>query len=407
MKHIIEFSLSRRFKNRITVIMHIMILVILSILVFGDLVLDLLFEDSGQKTVVYYDENLSKLFTDIEDSFFEFKKGYEESGINILKEETWIIESEYSLDPMTNINLRSSLSTIISNQWFSEMSDESVETVINNISPEIIERTLTKSIVGKDKINISMFIVTGIYFAMLSFCTMIANEVVYEKTSRVLELILTSITTTTHFFSKMITAWITIIVQISLIALEGSLIIFLRQMYDEGSGILKLLYRYQLIEIDAQSFLDFIKALEIDSNIVVILVISLIYLLLGMILIQMFMVCLSSFVNSIEESSSMQAPVYIALLVVYYCALALNSPSKLSSGVGYICSLTPIVSMLFMPMRLLLVKVSVYEICLGIILSVVTLITFSYYGAKIYKIGILGGVNLKKRHKKKSLDESI
>ena len=92
------------------------------------------------------------------------------------------------------------------------------------------------------------------------------------------------------------------------------------------------------------------------------------------------------------------------VLVIYYLALALNSPAKLDSGIGYIFSFIPVFSMLFMPMRLLLLTVSIYEILLGIILSVITLVIISYAGSYIYNIGILGGVNI--RNYKNSLMES-
>lgn len=401
MKTIVNFSLSRRFKNKITIIMHIIILVILVTVSFGDKVIDYLFEGNNSKTEVYYSESIADYFkyANEDSELFQYKEGYNKDRINILYEDKWIIESMYSLDTLASIQLQSELNSNISNLWLNSLSDESINEVINNISPEIVERTTTEMVVGRDKINISMFMVTGIYFAMLSFCTMIANEVVYEKTSRVLELILTSVDTSTHFFSKMITSWLTVIIQLGSVVFEICLVILLRNFYDEGAGLLKLLSKYSLIEADALTFKDFIVALDIDSNLISILLVSLVYLLLGMIIIQMIMVCLSSFINSIEESSLIQAPVYIILLIIYYIALALNSPLKLSDGIGQIFSLTPIFSMLFMPMRLLLLKVSVYEILLGITLNVAVLILLSYYGAKVYKIGILGGINLRRRRK--------
>lgn len=407
MKHIIDFSLSRRFKNKITLIMHSIIILILFTVAFGDIVIEYLFETSDEKVIVYYDSSLSEYFkyANEDDDFFNFKSGYEEDSINITKEDSWVIESKYSLDALTSIKLQSSINNNITNTWFNSLTDESIFTILDNISPEIIERTTSEMIVGRDKINISMFIVTGIYFAMLSFCTMIANEVVYEKTSRVLELVLTSVNTSTHFFSKMITSWLTVIIQLGSVLFEISLVLFVRNLYDEGSGILKLLSKYNLIEVDATTFRDFVVALEIDSNLIYILSLSLIYLLLGMIIIQMIMVCISSFINSIEESSLIQAPVYIVLLIIYYIALALNSPVKLSSGIGQTLSIVPVFSMLFMPMRLLLLKVSIYEVMLGIILSLATLVIMSYYGAKVYRVGILGGVNLRRKGKKKAITQ--
>lgn len=399
MKHIVKFSLDRRFKNKVTLVLHILMISVLSCVVFMDKIIEVLFVDANEKTVVFYDKKYKNIYSEVDDQFFDLKEGKEEEGINIFFEDNWVIESTYNLDPVTSINLQSMMNSAISNAWFSTISEESAYTIVNNISPEITERTTNKSPVGRDKMNMSMFLITGIYFAMLSFSTMIANEVVYEKTSRVLEIILTSVSTSTHYFSKMIVAWMTVMVQMFAVVTEIVIIVGLRNLYDEGSGILKILSQYNFLEVEATTFKGLITALGIDSKLVMILSVSLIYMLLGIVIVQMIMVTLSSFIKSIEESGAIQAPVYIVFLIVYYIALALNTPAKLNDGIGYYLSLSPIVSMLFMPMRLLLVEVTVYEIMLGIILNVCTLIIFSYYGSKLYHYGILGGFNFRKRKK--------
>ena len=123
--------------------------------------------------------------------------------------------------------------------------------------------------------NMSMFLITGIYFAMLSFSTMIANEVVYEKTSKVLSMILTSISTTEHFISKMIVAWLTVTIQTTMVVAEIVSIMMLRNLYDEGHGLLKILSRYKLIQTPALTFQSFIEHLDIDARLITILAISL------------------------------------------------------------------------------------------------------------------------------------
>lgn len=405
MKHLINFSLNRRFKNKVTVIMHVLIICILFVGVFFDKVIDTFFESENNLVEVYYDKSLKPYIEYMEDNiYFKFIEGSSDTEINLKKSDKFIIESEFKLNALESSTLKALLSEAILSNWLNTLSSDSVLLVLENISPEIIEVNKSENKVSMDKINISMFLITGIYFAMLSFSTMIANEVVYEKTSRVLELVLTSVSTTTHYFSKMIIAWLTVLIQIIIIVFEFSSVLVLRNIYDEGVGILKLLSKYNLIEIDAKTFRDFIIKLDINSNLITILITAFIYLMLGMVIIQMIMVCLSSFIKSIEESSVLSAPVYIVLLVIYYLALALNSPAKLDSGIGYIFSFIPVFSMLFMPMRLLLLTVSIYEILLGIILSVITLVIISYAGSYIYNIGILGGVNI--RNYKNSLMES-
>lgn len=397
MKHIIKFSLNRRFKNKVTIILHVLVICISFTALFIDKVLEFFFEDSNEKIVVYYNKDIGYLFNG-DSELFIYKEGYSEKDINIYYDNSWIIESEHSLDSILSMQLQAELVESISNSWFSTLNDDSIHLIMTNISPEINEKTLSKSIVNQDKMNMSMFLITGIYFAMISFSTMIANEVVYEKTSKVLELVLTSVSTNIHYFSKMIVAWLTVMIQIFSIVFEVAIAITVRNIYDQGNGLFKILNKYNLIENNPLTFKEFVVNLGIDSSLLYILSISLIYMLLGIVIVQMIMVCLSSYIKSIEESGGIQAPVYIIFLLVYYLALALNSPTKLNSGIGYYLSLSPIVSMLFMPMRLLLVKVSIYEILLGILLNLIVLVIFSYYGAKIYKYGILGGSIIKNRH---------
>lgn len=405
MKHLICFSLSRRFKNKVTIILHLLIITVLFCFIFSDKLLEKVFSSSQQTTIIYYDKSVDAYidYFDQDNHFFVYKAGSNKEAINIKKDAEWIIESEFSLDPITSAQINLLIENAMINKWLTEMSEQSAAIVLDNIYPQIKEVSTSKVIVSSDKQNISMFMITGIYFAMLSFSTMIANEVVYEKTSKVLELILTSVSTTTHYLSKMIIGWLTILIQIFFVVGEIVTAVVIRNYYDQGLGLLKMLQRYQLIQIKANTFSEFIKALEINSNLVYILIMSLLYLLLGMIIIQTIMVCISSFINSVEESSGIQAPVYIILLIIYYLALALNSPTRLNEGIGYYFSLSPIFSMLFMPMRLLLLDVSFYEIILGIILSIITLAITSYYGAYVYNIGILGGSNFIKKDKFKNI----
>ena len=388
--------------NKVTIILHVLIISLLFVGVFIDRILDLFINDQNEKIIVTYEEELHDLFYDYDDDFFIFQEGYDDDEINILYEDLWVLESRYSLDPLVSAKLKSSLNLIISEAWLNTMSDESAYTVLQNISPEITERTKLKDAVTQDKIKMSMFLITGIYFAMLSFSTMIANEVVYEKTSKVLEVVLTSVSTKTHYFSKMIVAWLTVMIQLMTVGLEIILVLALRNFYDEGSGFLNVLQKYQILEYEANSFKALVELLGINRKLISILCISLLFMIIGVVLVQMIMVTISSFINSVEESGVMQAPVYLVFLVIYYIALALNNPRKLNDGLGYYLSMCPIVSMLFMPMRLLLVKVSIYEIMMGLFLNLISLIILSYYGAKLYGIGILGGFSFTKKKKNKT-----
>ncbi|NLC34115.1 MAG: ABC transporter permease [Erysipelothrix sp.] len=406
MKHLIQFALSRRFKNKVTILLHVLTITLMSAVFFADKIIVWILPHAQEQTIIYYPESLESTINDYIDENFRFERGYESKAINIIEQESIIIESEFALDPIVQLEIHTILTRLISEQWLNQLNDQAYAEIINNISPEINFVTLSENNLSQDKMNMSMFLITGIYFAMLSFSTMIANEVVYEKTSKVLSMILTSISTTEHFISKMIVAWLTVTIQTTMVVAEIVSIMMLRNLYDEGHGLLKILSRYKLIQTPALTFQSFIEHLDIDARLITILAISLLYMFVGIILVQIIMVCLSSFITSIEESSGLHAPVYIIFLVIYYIALALNSPLKLSQGLGYYFSMTPILSMLFMPMRLMLMRVSMYEILLGLLLNLISLVIFLYIGSKIYNLGILGGFSFRKYHLKSTKNDA-
>lgn len=399
MRHLISFSVSRRFKNKVTIVLHLIMLCLFFGSIFSDKIIMKLFKESDQLSIIFCDKSVDDFipYLNNDNNLYKFKSGYNEKEINLKFNNFWIIESEFPLDPISSQTLKIIIENAIIDKWLDEISDQSATVVLENIFPQIEEITTFNTGMSADKQNISMIMITGIYFAMLSFSTMIANEVVYEKTSRVLELVLTSVSTTTHYLSKMIVGWLTILIQLVLVIFEASIVILTRNYYDQGLGLLKMLQKYGLLQIKASTFKELLKALDINYKLVFVLITSLMFLFLGIVIIQMIMVCISSFIKSIEESSVIQAPVYLVLLVIYYLALALNSPNRLNVGLGYYLSFVPIFSMLFMPMRLLLLNVYYYEIGLSLLTSIVTLAITTYYGAYIYKIGILGGLKKKRK----------
>lgn len=79
----------------------------------------------------------------------------------------------------------------------------------------------------------------------------------------------------------------------------------------------------------------------------------------------MILVILSSFIANVEEAGNIQAPFYLILMGVYYFALSVNTPYQMSEGIGFILSFLPFFSMLFMPCRLLIQNVSMFELMLS------------------------------------------
>ena len=105
MKDLIEFSIKRRFKNKVTIILHILVTAILFCFVFSDKIIDLLFVESHKPTKIYYDESVQTYENHLKDEsdMYVFKRGVNKDHINIKKTDKWIVESQFDLNPIEEI----------------------------------------------------------------------------------------------------------------------------------------------------------------------------------------------------------------------------------------------------------------------------------------------------------------
>lgn len=403
MKHLIAFSLKRRFNNKAVIILNILLIILIGIGLFVDKALLMINPNMFEPLVVYIDENLydkKELFRNTEKIELKLYQNQEiDNNTYILKNEgiEWVVESIY---PMSIDNTQKIFQLI--DNYTQEHARLFIDSELITLSESLTSFNLTNKTKADDfidatKQNLIFVVITTIYFMMLSYSSMIANEVVYEKTSKILELILTSVTAKTHFISKMLIGWLTIMIQtlITGVIIMGWIVI--RLSYDDGSGLTVFAHKLGLINEPLLGFKDLLLYLNIDSTVLIAFALSLVFLIFGILLLQMIMVIVSSFVNNIEESSNIQAPCYLILLVIYYFAISINTPYHMSEGMGYYLSFVPFFSMLFMPCRLLIQNVASYEIMISLIFAIIAILLVLDFGIYFYKQGILDNKRKKKK----------
>ncbi len=403
MKHLIAFSLKRRFNNKAVIILNILLIILIGIGLFVDKALLMINPNMFEPLVVYIDENLydkKELFRNTEKIELKLYQNQEiDNNTYILKNEgiEWVVESIY---PMSIDNTQKIFQLI--HNYTQEHARLFIDSELITLSESLTSFNLTNKTKADDfidatKQNLIFVVITTIYFMMLSYSSMIANEVVYEKTSKILELILTSVTAKTHFISKMLIGWLTIMIQtlITGVIIMGWIVI--RLSYDDGSGLTVFAHKLGLINEPLLGFKDLLLYLNIDSTVLIAFALSLVFLIFGILLLQMIMVIVSSFVNNIEESSNIQAPCYLILLVIYYFAISINTPYHMSEGMGYYLSFVPFFSMLFMPCRLLIQNVASYEIMISLIFAIIAILLVLDFGLYFYKQGILDNKRKKKK----------
>ena len=313
------------------------------------------------------------------------------------EDDQWVVSSVYPLTTDQTSTIYQVIQNYSQNALMETIDHQQLTIVNKALFPTMINDVSSTSEIDATKQNLMFMIITSIYFMMLSYSSVIANEVVYEKTSKILELILTSVSAKTHFISKMLIGWLTIMIQTLLTGGIIALWILIRNSYDGGFGLLAFGNRLGIIPMKLLSFSELLSYLKIDGQIISASMIALVFLVLGILFLQMIMVIVSSFVTSIEESSNVQAPCYLILLVIYYFTLFVNNPYQMSEGIGYVLSFVPFFSMLFMPCRLLIQNVSAYEIVMALFMAIAAIIFILDFGLYFYKQGILDNKKMKRK----------
>ena len=400
MKELVKFSLKRRFCNSATVLLNVLLCLVVSAVLFADQLIQLVNPSmlESQKIFLNVDEVIASFLMNMEQEGIEFiadKSPSEEilkkypKAFVLYYEEGYKMASEYEASKEMIQAIEAILQNVHQTLTLNEcLSIEEMEQLNQSLK---IENIVSHQDVAMDtdKQNLVFMVITSIYFTMLSFSTSVANEVIYEKSTRQLELILTSVSAKTHFLSKMTVGWLAILVQVMMMVIYVLAAGLVRLMFDEGRGLIRLVNQLHLLNIEEETIPDFLKSLPIEGDFILKLIFILFFLMMGILLLQMVLVVISSFIANIEEAGNVQGPFYMILLGIYYFTLSVNTPYQMSEGIGFVLSFFPFLNMLFMPCRLLIQHVSIIELSLSALISCIFMWLILSKGPLIYQRGVL------------------
>lgn len=378
MIELIKFSLKRRFLNKTNKILMIFLIILFSLFSFLDKIIEQFTSN---------DRLLVKL-VNIEESEFltnEFVQISDQAQITITKtEEKYHIESHEELSDEKKIVIES----LIYPYYQNNLNDD-IRFVLEQYRHPMIEYTSIESSNLQQKHDNLFMVITAIYFIMLGFAGMLAQEVVAEKTSNILELIGTSVSLKTHYYSKIIIGWLSILGQFTLMGTVLLISFLPRFIFDNGQELLSFFKSIGLLNLPSTTFSEVIKSFLAQPQALFDLGLSLIFLFVGILIVQLVLVVISTRVISVEEAGSLQNPFYMGLLLLYYGALILNNPQSMTSGWGFILSFVPIFSMIFMPSRLMLYHVPIFDIFISFLFNAIILFFIIKKGQKVYVENVL------------------
>ena len=318
-------------------------------------------DDFNDALVIVFNENIDNII-DVELISKEYIDAIESqvimSAINNSKTSLAILKSNISMEQLNEIyNPVEVKRTFLDENKTSE--DENMEMIVTTVFPIII-----------------------LPFFMLSIflVQMIGAEVNDEKATRSMEIIISNVSPTTHFFSKVIAGNLFVIIQGILLFIYACIGLFIRNMVG-GSDIVGGLGE------EASDIISNILSSGFGDKLIYILPLTLILMLLTFLAYSLLAGILAAMTTNTEDFQQLQTPIMIISLIGYY--LAMMAGVFKGSLFIKIVSFIPFISAILSPSLLVLGQIGVIEIIISIILTILTVYLLIKYGLKIYKVGIL------------------
>jgi len=201
----------------------------------------------------------------------------------------------------------------------------------------------------------------AMYMFVLMYGSMIMMEVATEKSSRIMEILISSISPVQQLFGK--------ILGIALLSLTQFVVIFTVGYTSlQNSDMLSQLLGMEKLPLS-------------------LLVYGMIFFLLGYLLYAMLFAVLGSIVSRVEEVQQMAGPVTMLVVAAFIMAMfGLNVPE---SPFITVMSFVPFFTPMIMFLRIGMLNVPIWEIALSLILLVGTIAFLFVFGSKIYRGGVL------------------
>jgi len=411
---LVGISLKRKIKSKWFLVANIIIALVVIALINIDAIIGFFGGDFNNKQTIYIIDN-ANVYTNFKENLIastsaldngtdyeilksdksleELKKIYDNDS-----EKAWIIE--FNNDPTDVLK-----TTLISKDFIETVDYQLIYNAINNtktmkaieelqLSSEEINKlysqtTIERVIIDESKdaadetsetLLTSIFPVLIMPFFILNIflVQMIGSEVNDEKTTKSMEIIISSVSPVKHFFSKVIAGNLFILIQGALLVLFVIIGLLLRKYtgsYQAMSGI------------DASEIIKSFELTGLVPKLIYIIPILLILMFLTFIAYSLLAGILASMTTNTEDFQQLQTPIMLISLAGYYLALMTN----LFKGSLFIkiVSYFPFISAILSPSLLITGDITVIDFIISCIIMVGVIFLLIRYGLRIYKVGIL------------------
>lgn len=327
-----------------------------------------------------YEDMLHQTFTE---AFPEYSVVTAEEDFDWIKEKVADGQAECAFV----IHDLTSYTYYVDNLSMYDFKTETADGVLNNlytlnamtahgISPEEAAQILTSSVshetenLGKNQAEnffYTYIMIFSLYMVILLYGQMVATNVATEKSSRAMELLITSAKPASMMFGKVIASCLAGLIQ--LIAVFGSAFLFfnLNKSFWADNRIITSIFDMPLE----------------------LLVYMLIFFVLGFFIYAFLFGAIGSTASKVEDINTSVMPLTILFIIAFVVVMSSMSSGSVDNAVMLICSYIPFTSPMAMFTRIAMSTVPFYQVALSIGILIVSVFGIGVFSAKVYRVGVL------------------
>lgn len=389
---ILKFELKGYMRNKVFVGITIFLVVAIAVVMFiPNIIAAFESDDEGDVTptdlptmLVYAeDENLSAIVKEyFGNAFVDYNVKVAEGSVDDLKNDIISGNAECAFV----MNSASSYTYYVNNLSMYDMNTEVANTVLqevyrinamvqNGLTPEQAGEIMSVQIesgtetLGKDQMQnffYTYIMIFALYMVILLYGQMVATNVATEKSSRAMEVLVTSAKPTSMMFGKVLASCIAGFSQLVLVF---------------GTAI--LLYN---VNKEALSHPLIASIFDIPIELFIYLIV---FFVLGFLIYAFMFGAIGSTASKLEDINTSVMPITFLFIIAFMVVMFSMGSGSVDNTAMLVCSYIPFTSPMAMFTRICMSTVAWYEIAISIAILIGSTVGIGVLSAKIYRVGVL------------------
>ena len=315
--------------------------------------------------VVYLDNSVADYYEDflgLDQDCYQYQISNTQENLNsvvIHFDEQWTIYSNEKVDDETLMSIKEDVLKVRKQHFINE-----VDLLTKSFIKEYLDIKFVEVYQKEERESSYVWLVISlIYFLIMTYGSLISNEVIYEKATNSLSLMISSIDASEHFWAKLIIGYSSLLIQFLLMCCYVLVWLVVRRVLLGFAGLKTWLLDYSADHV-----------MELSSIPLINIMLCILIIMIGIVTIQVILLIIANSFKNSDDYNNFQSPFYLAMMFIYYYFLVNGNNDFLLTDVAKILSFLPISSILFMPCRLCLTDAGVIEGLVASLIAIVVLL---------------------------------